>query len=97
MNWNQALSFEMVVPRMSCNLIIVGETKEGMPFCYEDSFVLQKVEEQQLVATMEFHTMNPLEKLHTCALSNSRSVNVEFFTTRSLIFSMWRPNVMSVL
>ncbi|MFH5181755.1 PilZ domain-containing protein [Paenibacillus sp. TAB 01] len=64
MNWNQVLAFEMVAPRMSCSLIIVGETKEGTPFCYEDQFTLQKVEEEHLVVSLEFHTMNPLEKLH---------------------------------
>ncbi|OXM87654.1 flagellar brake protein [Paenibacillus rigui] len=64
MNWNQALALEMVAPRMSCSLIIVGETKEGTPFCYEDQFTLQKLDEEQMVASLEFHTMNPLEKLH---------------------------------
>lgn len=64
MNWNQALTIEMVAPRMGCSLIIVGETKEGTPFCYEDQFIVQKLDEEQLVVSLEFHTMNPLEKLH---------------------------------
>ncbi|MDF2963575.1 MAG: PilZ protein [Paenibacillus sp.] len=64
MNWNQALALEIVVPRMSCSLIIVGETKDGLPFCYEDTFTLLKADAQHLVAVMEYHSMHPLEKLH---------------------------------
>jgi hypothetical protein len=64
MNWNKALALGIIAPQMSCNLIIVGETKDGLPFCYEDSFTLLKADEQQLVASMEFYSMHPLEKLH---------------------------------
>jgi hypothetical protein len=64
MNWNHALSRELVAPRMHCSLIIVGETKEGLPFCYEDTFALQEVHREQLVTTLEFSAINPLEKLH---------------------------------
>ncbi|WP_240419190.1 PilZ domain-containing protein [Paenibacillus periandrae] len=63
MNWDQALALEIVVPNMSISLIIVGKTKEGLPFCYEDNFTLQQVNTEQLVATIEFHTWNPLEQL----------------------------------
>jgi c-di-GMP-binding flagellar brake protein YcgR len=64
MNWNKALALEMVVGRMDCSLMIVGETKEGSPFCYEDNFTLQEVNADQLVVTSEFQESNPLEKLH---------------------------------
>ncbi|WP_028549503.1 flagellar brake protein [Paenibacillus sp. UNC451MF] len=98
MNWNQALSFEMIVPRMSCNLIIVGETKEGMPFCYEDSFVMQKVDEQQMVATMEFHTMNPLEKLHhVCFIEFSfRERGILYYAFVDLLHVETKRNVCSL-
>lgn len=63
MNWNHALSRELIAPRMNCSLIIVGETKEGLPFCYEDTFSLKEADADQLVATLEFPAINPLEKL----------------------------------
>jgi c-di-GMP-binding flagellar brake protein YcgR len=64
MNWDKALSLELVVPQMSCSLIIVGESKEGLPFCYENSFTLQKVDSEQWVVSLEFQALNPLENLH---------------------------------
>jgi hypothetical protein len=64
MNWNQALALEMIFPQMSCNLIIVGEDKESLPFCYEDSITLQQVDTEQIIATIEFQALNPLEPLH---------------------------------
>jgi c-di-GMP-binding flagellar brake protein YcgR len=64
MNWDQALALEMVVPQMNCSLMIVGETKEGLPFCYEDNSTLQEIHTEQLILTIEFHALNPLEKLH---------------------------------
>jgi c-di-GMP-binding flagellar brake protein YcgR len=63
MNWDKALAMEMIMPQMCCSLIIVGETKEGMPFCYEGNFTLQKVNAAQLEVTLELQTMNPLEQL----------------------------------
>ncbi|TDF98622.1 flagellar brake protein [Paenibacillus piri] len=64
MKWNKALALELVTTGMTCSLIIVGETKDGSPFCYEDTFALLKADEQQLVAALEYHSMHPLEKLH---------------------------------
>ncbi|SFK80042.1 PilZ domain-containing protein [Paenibacillus sp. 1_12] len=64
MKWDQALALEIVVPKMSLSLIIVGKTKEGLPFFFEDNFILQKVNAEQMVTTIEFQTRNPLEDLH---------------------------------
>jgi len=64
MNWNKALALGIVAPDMGCSLIIVGETKDGLPFCYEDTFSLLKADGQQLIAAIEYHSIHPLEKLH---------------------------------
>jgi c-di-GMP-binding flagellar brake protein YcgR len=64
MNWTQAIALEIVVPLMNCSLIIVGETKDGLPFCYEDNFTLQTVDNDQMKVTLEFTSIHPLEKLH---------------------------------
>lgn len=64
MHWNQALACRTVVIPASCRLIIVGETKEGLPFCYEDSFTLAKADGEQITVTLETMSIHPLEKLH---------------------------------
>ncbi|SDI68552.1 PilZ domain-containing protein [Paenibacillus naphthalenovorans] len=64
MHWNQALACGTVVIPASCRLIIVGETKEGLPFCYEDSFTLSKADGEQMTVTLETMAIHPLEKLH---------------------------------
>ncbi|TVY09422.1 PilZ domain-containing protein [Paenibacillus cremeus] len=64
MLWNEALASEQVVPRMSCHLILVGETKEAQPFCFEDDFTVLKVDETGMAVSLEYSSVNPLEKLH---------------------------------
>ncbi|WP_243633221.1 flagellar brake protein [Paenibacillus xerothermodurans] len=57
---------------MNCSLIIVGETKGGLPFCYEDNFVLQTVDENQMVVSLEFPAASPFEGLqHVCFIEVS--------------------------
>lgn len=63
MNWNLALSQGMLAPKTVCQLIIVGETKDGLPFCFEHSYTVQHVSATQLTVSLEFQGLNPLEKL----------------------------------
>lgn len=63
MNWNQVSSQVRIAPKSDCRLIIVGETKDGQPFCYEESFTIQKIGEGEFTLLLEFPGINPLEKL----------------------------------
>ncbi|WP_158289691.1 PilZ domain-containing protein [Paenibacillus flagellatus] len=53
-----------VVSGSKCRLILVGETKDGQPFCYEDRFTVHKLDAERIVAGLAYHTIHPLEKLH---------------------------------
>lgn len=64
MEWEQALTQGSVAPHNRCSLIFIGETKEGQPFCYEDSFRIEKADLQELTLSMEYPSIHPLEKLH---------------------------------
>ncbi|UUZ90250.1 PilZ domain-containing protein [Paenibacillus sp. P25] len=64
MKWRQALEQGSIVPLKSCTLILIGETKEGQPFCYEDRFVIQQTGPDEMTVSLEFPFINPLEKLH---------------------------------
>ncbi|MNI09998.1 Flagellar brake protein YcgR [compost metagenome] len=63
MNWNQAVEQEWMAPKSTCRLIIVGETKDGQPFCYEESFCIQKTSPIEFTVFLEFPSIHPLEKL----------------------------------
>lgn len=63
MNWNIALSRGLLAPKSVCQLVIVGETKDGHPFCFEHNYTVQRVSEAQLTVSLEFAGVNPLEKL----------------------------------
>ncbi|MFC0215346.1 PilZ domain-containing protein [Paenibacillus chartarius] len=63
MNWNQALSQGIVAPHSVCQLIIVGETKEGQPFCMENVFTVQKVTSTHFTVSFDFQGVSPFEKL----------------------------------
>jgi c-di-GMP-binding flagellar brake protein YcgR len=63
MKWNQALEQDTVIPKAECRLIIVGETKDGQPFCMDEAFRIQKVTQNELIVCLEFQAINPLEKL----------------------------------
>lgn len=63
MNWEKAISLEMVAKDSSCQLIIVGETEKHLPFCYEESFDVVKVGSNQFTVSLSFGAINPLEKL----------------------------------
>lgn len=63
MDWNEALNGGMTGPGTTCSLIIVGETQEGLPFCYEDRFFLLKADAQRMTVTLNYSVIHPLEKL----------------------------------
>jgi len=63
MNWNDAISRDIIRAQSSCQLIIAGETQKGQPFCYEDSFIIQSLDKQQLVLTKHVAAVNPFEPL----------------------------------
>jgi c-di-GMP-binding flagellar brake protein YcgR len=64
MKWNDVIDRRLISAQDVCQLIIVGETQDGHPFCYEDSFVLEKVRSDQCLAALTFNAVNPLEQLH---------------------------------
>jgi hypothetical protein len=63
MYWSQALRDQIIARNMLSSLIIVGETADGLPFCYEDRFKLVEATEHQLTLRLEYGRTNPLEKL----------------------------------
>ncbi|MCZ8522782.1 MULTISPECIES: PilZ domain-containing protein [Paenibacillus] len=64
MNWNQILAAGMLPSSGNCSLVIIGETKEGQPFCYQDEFRLVRADEHHITVTLETPAIHPLEKLH---------------------------------
>ncbi|AEI42171.1 PilZ domain-containing protein [Paenibacillus mucilaginosus] len=64
MKWNQALETGTLPVPGSCTLVFVGETKEGLPFCYEDEFRLVRADGERMTVTLETPAVHPLEKLH---------------------------------
>ncbi|NEW08415.1 PilZ domain-containing protein [Paenibacillus sp. SYP-B3998] len=63
MDWNKALKLELIAPKANCRLIIVGESKDGQPFCYEDHFTIDKISDSSFTVTLELPGMYPFEKL----------------------------------
>jgi c-di-GMP-binding flagellar brake protein YcgR len=64
MKWNEIIERRLFSAQDTCQLIIVGETKDGQPFCYEDSFLMEQTREKQCLASLTFHAVNPLEQLN---------------------------------
>ncbi|MCD1259861.1 PilZ domain-containing protein [Paenibacillus athensensis] len=87
MNWNQAIELELLAPKADCRLIIVGETNDGQPFCYEDKFAIQRIGPAEFTALLEFPGINPLEKLdHVSFIEFSfRERGVLYFTFVDLL------------
>ena len=48
MDWNKALELAYIAPNTDCHLIIVGECKDGQPFCYEENFSIDKIGEASI-------------------------------------------------
>lgn len=63
MNWIQAIHGELLAVKSDLKLIIVGETKDGQPFCLEESVSIQKLNPEDFTVQLEFVGINPLEKL----------------------------------
>jgi c-di-GMP-binding flagellar brake protein YcgR len=63
MKWNQAIVQDTVTPRSKCRLVIIGENKDGQPFCMEEAFLIQRVGPNEFVVSLEYQGINPLEKL----------------------------------
>ncbi len=95
MNWTLALANETVVLPRSCALIIVGETKEGSPFCYEDGFTLLKASAEELTVTLDALSIHPLEKLHhVCFIEFSfREQGILYYALVDLLHMETKRNV----
>lgn len=94
MKWNDVLKQDMVIPETDCQLIIVGETKEGGPFCYEDSFRIEKVTETQLTVGFDIRAQNPFDRLeHVTFVEYSfRERGVQFYSFVQLLNLETRKN-----
>ncbi|WP_409342277.1 PilZ domain-containing protein [Paenibacillus sp. MBLB4367] len=87
MKWNDVLTQDMVIPDTDCQLIVVGETKEGGPFCYEDSFRIEKVTDKQLTVSFDIRAQNPFDRLeHVTFVEYSfRERGVQFYSFVQLL------------
>ncbi|MFD2613768.1 PilZ domain-containing protein [Paenibacillus gansuensis] len=63
MNWIDAIASELISEQSSCQMIIVGETADGQPFCVEDGFLIRNLSEQQFTAALPYEDTNPLQNL----------------------------------
>jgi c-di-GMP-binding flagellar brake protein YcgR len=65
MNWNEAISRKIITTQTSCQLIVVGQTQNGVPFCFEDSFAVQNVQLNQISGALVTATKkNPFTELN---------------------------------
>ncbi|GFZ77198.1 hypothetical protein GCM10008018_23430 [Paenibacillus marchantiophytorum] len=46
-----------------CQLIVVGESKDGQPFCYEEKFTIDKIGEDSFTVFLELSVFFPFDKL----------------------------------
>ncbi|MEW9700616.1 PilZ domain-containing protein [Paenibacillus sp. SI8] len=80
MDWNKALELEIIAPKDDCRLIIVGESKDGQPFCYEEYFTIEQIVESAFSVILELSGLYPFEKLEHVTL-------IEFsFKHRGLLY-----------
>ncbi|MBA2940582.1 PilZ domain-containing protein [Paenibacillus sp. CGMCC 1.16610] len=63
MDWNKALELAYIAPNSDCHLIVVGESKDGQPFCYEDNFYIDKIGEDSFTVCLELVGVFPFDKL----------------------------------
>lgn len=63
MEWNHAIHNQLFVPLANCSLIIVGQTRTGNPFCFENNFIVQNVTAVNLTVQLEFSGENPFQDL----------------------------------
>ncbi|MFD0696003.1 PilZ domain-containing protein [Paenibacillus sp. GCM10027628] len=80
MDWNKALELELIAPKADCGLIIVGESKDGQPFCCEESFKIEQIGDSSFVVLLELSGLYPLDKLELVSF-------IEFsFKDRGLLY-----------
>jgi hypothetical protein len=95
MNWNLAVSQGLVAPGSTCRLIVVGETKDGLPFCFEQGYTVRSADAAQLTVGLEFQGLNPLEKLdHVSFIELScRERGVDYYAFVDLLQYEVKKNV----
>lgn len=52
-----------IAPNSACHLMIVGECKDGQPFCFEDDFIIDRIGEQSFTVCLELCGLFPFDKL----------------------------------
>jgi hypothetical protein len=87
MDWNKALKLELISPKADCRLIIVGESKDGQPFCYEEHFTIEKIVDSAFTVSLELPGLYPFEKLeHVSFIEFSfKNCGILYFTYVDLI------------
>ncbi|OPH60413.1 hypothetical protein BC351_18140 [Paenibacillus ferrarius] len=63
MDWNKALEMAYIAPHTECHLIVVGECKDGQPFCYEENFTMDKLGESSFTVFLDVSGLFPFDKL----------------------------------
>ncbi|WNR45576.1 PilZ domain-containing protein [Paenibacillus roseipurpureus] len=63
MDWNKVLELASISPNQECHIIIVGECKDGQPFCFEDHFTIDKISENSITVYQEQLGLFPFDKL----------------------------------
>ncbi|NQX62293.1 flagellar brake protein [Paenibacillus qinlingensis] len=63
MDWNKVLELASFSPNQDCHIIIVGECKDGQPFCFEDNFAIDKISEDSITVCLEQLGVYPFDKL----------------------------------
>ncbi|WP_188177288.1 PilZ domain-containing protein [Paenibacillus sedimenti] len=63
MDWNKALELELIAPKTDCRLIIVGESKDGQPFCCEENFKIEQIGDSSFIVFLELSGLYPFDKL----------------------------------
>lgn len=63
MDWNKVLELASFSPNQDCHIIIVGESKDGQPFCFEDNFSIDNICEDSITVCLEQLGLFPFDKL----------------------------------
>lgn len=63
MDWKKALELAEFKPNSECHLIIVGESKDGQPFCFEDNFLIDNICDHSISVCLEQFILLPFDKL----------------------------------
>ncbi|ANE45084.1 hypothetical protein SY83_00350 [Paenibacillus swuensis] len=82
MNWTKAVTSHLISEQSNCQMIIVGETDDGQPFCYENRFTIERIAEDQFTASLQFEDLNPL-----LSLDKVNFIEFSFFDKGILYYS----------